>query len=259
MPPEYVSVPPPHRDEQRRLSYESTLKLKQWMARPEHWVFPYPSDHTKRELCELCSMDMTQISNWFRNERKRIWLPLKRKAKKRWDLLSDQEQERLQRLNYGKAAHLASSRRQDNQTTDHVWGRSELSRSKAASASSSSRQAAGAVQPVVPPSATPTQSGTRAPRSTAGSGSGSGRRRRGGRRSISTPSTGTQSEDAGETPPQALGKAGEMGAGAGAREAASTAAGAGAGPAGVSGGSAPSAGVQSSTHGSSELEGGLDM
>jgi len=59
VPGEYVSVPPPHRDEQRRLSYESTLKLKQWMARPEHWVFPYPSDTTKRELCAHCGMDMT--------------------------------------------------------------------------------------------------------------------------------------------------------------------------------------------------------
>jgi len=75
-------------------------------------------------------MDMTQISNWFRNERKRIWLPLKRKARQRWQSLSLSDRNRLQDINAEKSDYLASARRDDNQTTDHVWGRSDTGRSK---------------------------------------------------------------------------------------------------------------------------------
>lgn len=63
-----------------RLTPPMTLLLRAWMALPQHWHFPYPTDKQRRQLAKDCNMTETQIGNWFRNERKRVWLPLKRAA-----------------------------------------------------------------------------------------------------------------------------------------------------------------------------------
>jgi hypothetical protein len=74
---EYVDTP-------GRLPYLVTVALKRWMAQPVHWLFPYPSEDEKAHLSATFAMTQLQLCNWFRNERKRIWLPLRRRAELLW-------------------------------------------------------------------------------------------------------------------------------------------------------------------------------
>ncbi len=62
-----------------RLQVYQVCILKYWMADYTNWADPYPTDAQKRELAKRTGLTMTQVSNWFRNERKRIWLPLVRR------------------------------------------------------------------------------------------------------------------------------------------------------------------------------------
>lgn len=80
----HPDVPVDYLDEERimktiaRLQVYQVCILKYWMADCTNWSDPYPTDAQKRELAKRTALTMTQVSNWFRNERKRIWLPLVR-------------------------------------------------------------------------------------------------------------------------------------------------------------------------------------
>lgn len=63
-----------------RLDIPAVLILKSWMADPTHWRNPYADEAEKAVLSARTGLDVTQVSNWLRNERKRVWLPLKRAA-----------------------------------------------------------------------------------------------------------------------------------------------------------------------------------
>jgi hypothetical protein len=79
VPPDYLNV----KDEpasRNRLSKDAIVTLKSWMMQPVNWRSPYPDDRTRRGLAEGLGLNETQVANWFRNERKRIWLPMKRRA-----------------------------------------------------------------------------------------------------------------------------------------------------------------------------------
>jgi transcriptional regulator with XRE-family HTH domain len=81
----HPDVPADYLDEMRimktiaRLQVYQVCILKYWMADYTNWADPYPTDAQKRELAKRTGLTMTQVSNWFRNERKRIWLPLMRR------------------------------------------------------------------------------------------------------------------------------------------------------------------------------------
>ena len=80
----HPDVPSEYLDKARIMKTIARLKvyqvciLKFWMADMPHWGDPYPSEAQKKELAFKTNLTMTQVSNWFRNERKRIWLPLMR-------------------------------------------------------------------------------------------------------------------------------------------------------------------------------------
>ena len=79
VPQDYLNV----KDEpssRNRLSKTAIVALKSWMMLPENWRSPYPDDRTRRQLADQLGLNETQVANWFRNERKRIWLPMKRRA-----------------------------------------------------------------------------------------------------------------------------------------------------------------------------------
>jgi len=61
-----------------RLHPQQICTLKHWMADINHWEKPYPTEGEKNELAHKCTLKLTQVSDWFRNERKRLWLPLMR-------------------------------------------------------------------------------------------------------------------------------------------------------------------------------------
>ena len=64
-----------------RLARDVVLALKRWMMRPENWRHPYPDEATRTELAKDLGLTEAQVCNWFRNERKRLWLPMSRRAK----------------------------------------------------------------------------------------------------------------------------------------------------------------------------------
>ena len=78
MPTEYLDVRSYDEKTSGRLPLETIMELKQWVA--EHWEDPYPSEAAKEVIASSLSLTKQQVSNWFRNERKRLWLPLKRRA-----------------------------------------------------------------------------------------------------------------------------------------------------------------------------------
>ncbi len=49
--------------------------LKDWMLSPEHIDFPYPTQPEKKELAEQAGISTKQLTVWFTNARKRIWIP----------------------------------------------------------------------------------------------------------------------------------------------------------------------------------------
>ena len=48
-----------------------------WMAAPEHLAHPYPTDSDRVQLAELAGVTPKQVSVWFTNARKRVWIPMK--------------------------------------------------------------------------------------------------------------------------------------------------------------------------------------
>jgi hypothetical protein len=43
-----------------------------------HILPSYPSDQEKQKLCQSSKLNEKQVMNWFVNNRKRIWQPMKR-------------------------------------------------------------------------------------------------------------------------------------------------------------------------------------
>jgi hypothetical protein len=102
IPEDYLSIDDWAQSKSSRLTFPAVSLLKGWFSDPSHWVNPYPTEQEKAELAIQTGLNVTQvclvltyhncifrvqshvfclqISNWLRNERKRVWLPLKRKA-----------------------------------------------------------------------------------------------------------------------------------------------------------------------------------
>lgn len=78
MPEGYLDIRSYDEKTSGRLPLETIMQLKQWVA--NHWDDPYPSEVTKEGIAADLKLTKQQVSNWFRNERKRLWLPLKRRA-----------------------------------------------------------------------------------------------------------------------------------------------------------------------------------
>ena len=55
----------------KKLPEEAVNKLKTWWHANITW--PYPSDDDKEIFVQETRLDLTQISNWFINQRKRHW------------------------------------------------------------------------------------------------------------------------------------------------------------------------------------------
>jgi hypothetical protein len=66
----------------RALPDRAVLILKTWMLSPEHVDHPYPTDTEKRELAAVAGITIKQLSIWFTNARKRIWVPLRQRQGK---------------------------------------------------------------------------------------------------------------------------------------------------------------------------------
>jgi len=47
------------------------------MLSPEHVDYPYPTDAEKVELAAQAGVTLKQLSVWFTNARKRLWIPLR--------------------------------------------------------------------------------------------------------------------------------------------------------------------------------------
>ena len=58
------------------LSEHSTARLRAWWD--EHPGWPYPNDEQKEELMQATGLSVTQVNNWFINQRKRHWTPLRK-------------------------------------------------------------------------------------------------------------------------------------------------------------------------------------
>lgn len=61
----------------RALADQSAHVLKAWMLSPEHVDYPYPTDAEKVELAAQAGVTLKQLSVWFTNARKRLWIPLR--------------------------------------------------------------------------------------------------------------------------------------------------------------------------------------
>ena len=66
----------------RALPEAAVALLKAWMLSPEHVDHPYPTDYEKAELAVQAGITVKQLSIWFTNARKRLWVPLRRKQGK---------------------------------------------------------------------------------------------------------------------------------------------------------------------------------
>ena len=65
------------------LSPETTEYLKNWMLSPDHIDHPYPTEEEKADIMKHCGIEMKQLTNWFVNNRKRIWKPKLEELKRR--------------------------------------------------------------------------------------------------------------------------------------------------------------------------------
>ena len=65
------------------LSPETTEYLKNWMLSPDHIDHPYPTEEEKADIMRHCGIEMKQLTNWFVNNRKRIWKPKLEELKRR--------------------------------------------------------------------------------------------------------------------------------------------------------------------------------
>lgn len=53
------------------------------MLSPDHIEHPYPTEEEKAQIMRHCGIEMKQLTNWFVNNRKRIWKPKIEELKKK--------------------------------------------------------------------------------------------------------------------------------------------------------------------------------
>ncbi|KAL7506725.1 hypothetical protein ACHAXN_004888 [Cyclotella atomus] len=53
------------------------------MLSPDHIDHPYPTEEEKAQIMRHCGIEMKQLTNWFVNNRKRIWKPKLEELKRR--------------------------------------------------------------------------------------------------------------------------------------------------------------------------------
>jgi Homeobox KN domain len=68
----------------RNLCPRATRILKEWMTSPEHFDHPYPDEKEKLELAAKAGITTKQLTIWFTNARKRLWVPMRKRQV--WDL-----------------------------------------------------------------------------------------------------------------------------------------------------------------------------
>ncbi|KAF0975032.1 hypothetical protein FDP41_005785 [Naegleria fowleri] len=56
------------------LPRHATNVLKSWLF--SHFLHPYPSESEKKDLCMETGLTLTQVNNWFINQRVRTWRPM---------------------------------------------------------------------------------------------------------------------------------------------------------------------------------------
>ena len=61
----------------RLLPDRAIAVLKAWLLSPEHVDHPYPTDTEKAALAAEAGITPKQVSIWFTNARKRVWIPMK--------------------------------------------------------------------------------------------------------------------------------------------------------------------------------------
>ena len=66
----------------RALPDRAVTILKSWMLSPEHVDHPYPTEAEKVSLATAAGITVKQLSIWFTNARKRIWVPLRQRQGK---------------------------------------------------------------------------------------------------------------------------------------------------------------------------------
>lgn len=101
-------VPKPSSKEVKKrgkLPSSATDVLKAWII--QNFDHPYPSDEDKTMLSRLTNIDVTQVTNWFTNIRKRVWQPIVRRF-----LQKDQSAKRPDTESSERASY-PSSLRQD--------------------------------------------------------------------------------------------------------------------------------------------------
>ena len=64
----------PEKKERKNFSKDTVDELKKWFA--EHLDHPYPDEEDKEVLARKTKLNVSQVSYWFVNARKRIWQPL---------------------------------------------------------------------------------------------------------------------------------------------------------------------------------------
>ncbi|CCI10545.1 unnamed protein product [Albugo candida] len=60
-------------------SSKASLNSNDWLLSPQHIEHPYPTNSDKEILMEKTGIGFKQLTNWFTNARKRIWMPLMRR------------------------------------------------------------------------------------------------------------------------------------------------------------------------------------
>jgi hypothetical protein len=63
----------------RNLCPRATRILKDWMTSPEHFDHPYPDEKEKLELAAKAGITTKQLTIWFTNARKRLWVPMRKR------------------------------------------------------------------------------------------------------------------------------------------------------------------------------------
>lgn len=61
------------------LHHSAVAVLKAWMMSPEHFDHPYPDEKDKAELTARAGITVKQLTVWFTNARKRLWVPLRKR------------------------------------------------------------------------------------------------------------------------------------------------------------------------------------
>eukprot|EP00501_MAST-03F_sp_TOSAG23-6_P000806 GSMAST32.ASY1.ANO1.836.1 assembled CDS len=86
----------PEKRKKSVLPSRCVLILKTWMMSPEHIHHPYPTEEQKLELCHRTGIGLKQLTNWFTNNRKRLWRPHMRQ------LIAQREEAGLSKRNLPK-------------------------------------------------------------------------------------------------------------------------------------------------------------